>query len=102
MEKTQGLYQARFTQSHAVQLVRFSTDGDVEATGNPMALNALPESVRHALVDHYPSRMVCQADKFVNARTQAITYETATCESNISRTLVFNTDGTKMRRLGHL
>ena len=60
-KKTQGLCQARLTQSQAVQLVRFSSDGDVEATGNPMALNALPASVRHALVDHYPSRMVCQA-----------------------------------------
>jgi len=101
-KRTQGLYQARFTQSQAVQLVRFSTDGDVEATGNSMDLNALPASVRHTLVAHYPSRRVCQADKFVNARTQAITYETATCESNISRTLVFNADGTKMRRPGYL
>lgn len=101
-KKTQGLYQARFTQSQAVQLVRFRTDGDVEATGVPLALNALPASVRHTLVAHYPGRKVCQADKFVNARTQAITYETATCESNISRTLVFNADGAKLRRPGHL
>ena len=101
-KRTQGLYQARFTQSQAVQLVRFSTDGDVEATGAPLALTALPASVRHTLVAHYPSRKVCQADKFVNARTLAITYETATCESNVSRTLVFNADGTKLRRAGHL
>ena len=101
-KKTQGLYQARFTQSQAVQLVRFSDDGDVEATGAPLALNALPASVRHTLVAYYPSRKVCQADKFVNARTQAITYETATCESNVSRTLVFNADGTKLRRPGYL
>ena len=101
-KKTQGLYQARFTQSRAVQLVRFSADGDVEATGAPLALNALPASVRYTLVAHYPSRKVCQADKFVNARTQAITYETATCESNVSRTLVFNADGTKLRQPAHL
>ena len=101
-KKTQGLYQARFTLSQGVQLVRFSNDGDVEATGVPLPLNALPASVRHTLVAHYPSRKVCQADKFVNARTQAISYETATCESNISRTLFFNADGTKMRRPGHL
>lgn len=99
-KKTQGLYQARFTQSQAVQLVRFSTNGDVEATGAPLALDSLPVSVRHTLVAHYPSRKVCQAARFVNARTEAITYETATCETNISRTLVFNADGTKMRRPG--
>ncbi|MDB5234719.1 MAG: hypothetical protein JWR44_1712 [Hymenobacter sp.] len=96
-KKTQGLYQASFTQSRAVQLVRFNNDGDVEATGAPLALSALPAGVRHTLTAHYPSRKVCQAAKFVNARTEAITYETATCESNISRTLVFNADGTKMR-----
>ena len=101
-KRTQGLYQASFTQSQAVQLVRFSPDGDVEATGAPLSLNALPASVRHTLVAHYPSRKVCRADKFVNARTRAITYETATCESNVSRTLVFNADGTKLRRAGHL
>jgi hypothetical protein len=100
-KKTQGLYQASFTQSQAVQLVRFSDDGDVEATGAPLALSALPASVRHTLVAHYPSRKVCQAARFVNARTAAITYETATCESNLSRTLVFNADGTKLRRPGH-
>lgn len=101
-KKTQGLYQASFTQSQAVQLIRFSNDGDVEATGIPLALSALPASVRHTLVAHYPSRKVCQAARFVNARTAAITYETATCESNVSRTLVFNADGTKMRRPGYL
>ena len=97
-KKTQGLYQASFIQSKAVQLVRFSNDGDVEATGGPVALSALPASVRHTLAAHYPSREVCQAARFVNARTEAITYETATCESNVSRTLVFKADGTKLRR----
>lgn len=101
-KKTQGLYQASFTQSQAVQLVRFSDGGNVEASGSPLALSALPASVRHTLSAHYPSRKVCQAAKFVNARTDAITYETATCESNISRTLVFTADGRKMRRSSFL
>ncbi|MDB5267792.1 MAG: hypothetical protein JWP58_832 [Hymenobacter sp.] len=100
-KKTQGLYQASFTQSQAQQLVRFSDDGDVEATGVLMDTSALPASVRQTLTDHYPSRKVCQAFKFVNARTAAITYETATCESNLSRTLVFTADGRKMRPAGH-
>ena len=97
-KKTQGLYQATFTQAQVQQSVRFTDNGDVEATGAPLALSALPASVRHTLTAHYPSRKVCQAAKFVNARTEAITYEAATCESNISQTLVFTANGLKQRR----
>ena len=97
-KKAQGLYQASFTQAQAPQSVRFTDNGDVEATGAPLALSALPASVRHTLAAHYPSRKVCQAARFVNARTEAITYEAATCESNISQTLVFTANGLKQRR----
>ena len=101
LKKTQGLYQVSFDQGPGQQFVRFTHDGDVEATGTPLALSALPDQVRHTLVAHYPSRKVCQAAKFVNARTEAITYEAATCESNLSRTLVFTADGRKLRHPGH-
>ena len=97
-KRTQGLYQVSFSQGPGQQFVRFTDGGDVEATGVPLTLSALPASVRHTLTAHYPSRKVCQAAKFVNIRTAAITYEAGTCESNISRTLVFNADGTKLRR----
>ena len=100
-KRTQGLYQVSFTQSQAQQFVRYTHAGDVEATGAPLALGALPAPVRHTLVAHYPSREVCQAARFVNARTAAITYEAATCESNVSRTLVFTADGRKVRRTSH-
>ena len=97
-KKTQGLYQAGFTQENAQQFVRFNDDGDVEATGVALAISELPAAVRLTLDDHYPSRKVCQAAKFVNTRTTAITYEAATCESNVSLTLVFTADGLKVRR----
>ncbi|MBF9239306.1 hypothetical protein I2I05_18080 [Hymenobacter sp. BT683] len=100
-KKTQGLYQASFTQGPAQQLVRFTANGDVESTGVPLAVSALPASVLQTLAVHYPSRKVCQAAKFVNAHTQAITYEAATCESSLSRTLVFTADGRKVRRTSH-
>ena len=100
-KKTQGLYQASFNQGQDQQFIRFSDNGDVEATGAPLAVSALPASVRYTLVAHYPSRKVCQTAKFVNARTEAITYEAATCESNLSRTLVFTADGRKMRQTSH-
>lgn len=98
-KKTQGLYQVSFGQGQGgPQFVRFTHAGDVEATGVPLAVSALPGSVRRTLAAHYPSRQVCQAARFVNARTAAITYETATCETNISRTLVFTADGRKQHR----
>ena len=100
-KKTQGLYQVSFGQGPAQQFVRFTTNGDVEATGAPLAVSALPATVRHTLAAHYPTRQVCQAARFVNARTEAVTYEAATCESNVSRTLVFTPDGLKVRRTSH-
>ena len=100
-KKTQGLYQASFNQDRDQQFIRFSDNGDVQATGAPLAVSALPASVLHTLTAHYPSRKVCQAAKFVNARTEAITYEAATCESNVSRTLVFTADGRKVPRTSH-
>jgi hypothetical protein len=87
-KRTQGLYQVSFSQGSGQQFVRFTTTGDMESTGRPLAL-------------YYPSRQVCLAAKFVNVHTQVITYETATCESSISRTLVFTTDGRKVGRPSH-
>jgi hypothetical protein len=97
-KKAQGLYQASFTEGQAQQLVRFNNSGDVEATGVPLPVEALPAAVRQTLTDHFPSRKVCQAFKFVNARTEDVTYETATCETGFSQILVFTADGRKVRR----
>lgn len=99
--RTQGLYQVSFSQGAGQQFARFTTTGDIESTGRPLALSALPAPVRHALVAYYPSRQVCLAARFVNTHTHVITYETATCESSISRTLVFTADGRKVRRPTH-
>ncbi|MCB2408091.1 hypothetical protein [Hymenobacter lucidus] len=96
--RTQGLYQVSFSQGAGQQFARFTATGDVESTGRPLSLSALPASVRRTLVTYYPSRQVCLAARFVNARTHVITYETAICESSVSRTLVFTADGRKVRR----
>lgn len=100
-KRTYGFYQVSFNEGKGQQFVRFTPDGDVEAIGMPMEVSALPATVRQTLVAHYPSRKVCQAAKFVNTRTKAITYEAATCESNLSRTLVFTPDGRKVSRTSH-
>ena len=100
-KRTQGLYQVSFNQGPVQQFVRFTENGDVAATGTPLTISTLPASVRHTLAAHYPSRKVCQAARFVNARTKAITYEAATCESSLSRTLVFTADGRKAPRTSH-
>lgn len=100
-KRTQGLYQVSFSQSAGQQFVRFTSNGDMEATGVPLAVVAPPATVRHTLAAHYSSREICQAARFVNARTAAVTYEAATCESNLSRMLVFTPDGIKVRQPGH-
>ncbi|MET4072844.1 hypothetical protein [Hymenobacter sp. UYCo722] len=94
-KRTQGWYQASYTQNQVRRLVRFSPEGDVEATGTAIALGTLPLPVRRTLTDHYPSRKICQADQITNARTGNLTYELATCESFISNTIVLTTNGMK-------
>jgi hypothetical protein len=97
-KRAQGWYQASYTQNQAYRLVRFNPNGDVEATGTSIAIQALPLPVRRTLLAHYPNRKVCQAAEITNARTGERTYELATCESFISNTIVLTANGLKVRR----
>ncbi|WP_210521186.1 hypothetical protein [Hymenobacter terricola] len=97
-KKAQGWYQASYSQSQVRRLVRFNTNGDVEATGTAVALGTLPLPVRRTLTDHYPSRTICQADEITNTQTGSLTYEMATCESFISSTIVLTANGLKVPR----
>jgi|GEM_PF-2075792 len=97
-KRAQGWYQASYSQNAAQRLVRFSDSGDVEATGENISLTALPLPVRNTLTKHYPTRKICQAARITNARTKAITYEVATCETFISRTIVLMPNGVKVPR----
>jgi hypothetical protein len=97
-KRAQGWYQASYTQSQAFRLVRFSTNGDVEATGTIVEPSTLPLPVRRTLTNYYPSRIICQAVEITNARTGGITYELATCESFISNTIVLMANGVKVLR----
>ncbi|WBA44152.1 hypothetical protein [Hymenobacter canadensis] len=91
-------YQASYMQSQTRRLVRFSANGDVEATGTNTAVGALPLPIRRTLTTHYPSRTICQATEVTNARTGGITYEMATCESAISSTIILTANGLKVPR----
>jgi hypothetical protein len=78
--------------------VRFSLDGDVEATGQDMALGALSLPIRHTLATYYPTRTFCRAIEVTNARTGGLTYEMATCETALSRTVTLTANGRKIPR----
>ncbi len=97
-KRTQGWYQASYTQGLARRLVRFNLNGDVEATGQDMTLSALPVPIRHTLTTYYPTRTICRAIKVTNARTGGLTYEMATCETAISRTITLTANGRKIPR----
>ena len=96
-KRAQGWYQASYTQRQAYRLVRFNPNGDVEATGTAIVVRTLPLPVRRTLINHYPSRKVCQANEITNTRTGNLTYEMATCESFISSTIVLTANGLKVR-----
>ncbi|OGX88870.1 hypothetical protein [Hymenobacter glacialis] len=97
-KRSQGWYQASYSQNQTQHLVRFDANGDVQATGDDMPIEALPEPVRYTLTNHFPSRKFCQAYKVLNTHTGAITYEMATCESYFSRTVVLTPNGQKLPR----
>ncbi|GAB3639129.1 hypothetical protein GCM10027422_47200 [Hymenobacter arcticus] len=94
----QDWYQASYTQSQTRRLVRFSMDGDVEATGQDMALSALSNPIKHTLTAYYPTRTFCRAIEVTNARTGGLTYEMATCETALSRTITLTANGRKIPR----
>ncbi|OGX91755.1 hypothetical protein BEN49_18565 [Hymenobacter coccineus] len=91
-------YQASYTQGPARRLVRFSSTGDVEATGQDMALGALSQPIQHTLATYYPTRTFCRAIEVTNARTGGLTYEMATCETALSRTVTLTANGRKIPR----
>ena len=94
----QSWYQASYTQGPARRLVRFSLNGDVEATGQDMALGALSLPIQHTLATYYPTRTFCRAIEVTNARTGGLTYEMATCETALSRTVTLTANGRKIPR----
>ena len=97
-KRAQGWYQASYSQSQVRRLVRFNSNGDVEATGTAIALDTLPLPVRRTLTNHYPNRTICQADQITNTQTGNLTYELATCESFLSSTIVLTANGLKVPR----
>ncbi|MFD1470222.1 hypothetical protein ACFQ48_18490 [Hymenobacter caeli] len=96
--RVQNWYQASYTQGPTRRLVRFSSNGDVEATGQDMALGALSLPIKHTLAAYYPTRTFCRAIEVTNARTGGLTYEMATCETAISRTVTLTANGRKIPR----
>jgi hypothetical protein len=94
----QSWYQASYAQGPARRLVRFNSNGDVEATGADMALSALSAPIWYTLTTYYPTRTFCRAIEVTNARTGGLTYEMATCETASSRTVTLTANGRKIPR----
>ena len=95
-KRAQGWYQASYTQSQTYRLVRFDTNGDVQASGLDVAPDALPLPVRQTLAQRFPNRKICQAAEVTNAHTKGITYEMATCESYVSSIIILTANGVKV------
>jgi hypothetical protein len=51
----QSWYQASYAQGSARRLVRFNLNGDVEATGQDLALSALSAPIQYTLSKYYPT-----------------------------------------------
>ncbi|GAB3639327.1 hypothetical protein GCM10027422_49180 [Hymenobacter arcticus] len=94
----QAWYQASYTQGQVRRLVRFNSNGDVEAVGQDVALTTLSLPIKYVLATYYPTRIFCRAIEVTNARTGGLTYEIATCETAFSRTVTLTANGRKVPR----
>jgi hypothetical protein len=83
--RVQEWYQASYTQRQTYRLVRFTTAGEVAATGQDMALSTLSLPIKRTLATYYPTRTICRAVEITNAQTGGLTYEMATCETGPER-----------------
>jgi hypothetical protein len=96
--RVQEWYQASYTQRQTYRLVRFTTTGEVAATGQDLALGALSLPIKRTLATYYPTRTICRAIEITNTQTGGLTYEMATCETASSRTITLTANGRKLSR----
>jgi hypothetical protein len=70
--RVQEWYQASYTQRQTYRLVRFTTAGEVAATGQDMALSALSLPIKCTPATYYPTRTICRAVEITNTQTRAL------------------------------
>ena len=97
-EKEGADYEAGFDMGKAEMSAVITAAGVLKETETEMAVSQLPASVQKALATSYKAYKTTEAAKIVTAATGATTYEAEISQGGKHRDVLFNPDGTEVKR----
>lgn len=97
-EKEGADYEAGFDLGKAEMSVVITAAGVLQETETEMAVVQLPAPVQKALVTSYKTYKITEAAKIVTAATGAVTYEAEISQGGKHRDVLFNADGTEVKK----
>ena len=97
-EKEGGDYEAGFDMGKAEMSAVITAAGVLKETETEMAVAQLPASVQKALATSYKAYKITEAAKIVTAATGAITYEAEISQAGKHRDVLFNADGSEVKK----
>lgn len=97
-EKEGADYEAGFDLGKAEMSAVITAAGVLKETETEMAVAQLPAPVQKALAANYKTSKVTEAAKIVTAATGATTYEAEVSQSGKHRDVLFNADGTEVKK----
>ena len=96
-EKENGDYEAGFDMGKAEMSAVITAAGLLKETETEMAVAQLPAPVQKALAANYKGHKITEAAKIV-AATGATTYEAEISQAGKHRDVLFNADGTEVKK----
>lgn len=97
-EKEGADFEAGFSQGKAEMSAVITAAGVLKETETAMPVRELPAPVQQALATNYKAGKVTEAAKIVSAATGNTTYEAEIAQGGKHRDVLFNADGTEVRK----
>ncbi|GAB2873806.1 PepSY-like domain-containing protein [Hymenobacter ruber] len=97
-EKEGADYEAGFDMGKAEMSAVITAAGVLKETETEMAVAQLPAPVQKALAANYKGHKITEAAKIVTAATGATTYEAEISQAGQHRDVLFNADGTEVKK----
>ena len=97
-EKEGTDFEAGFNMGKTEMSAVFTAAGVLKETETEMAVSQLPAPVQQALAAHYKTYKITEAAKIVTAATGATTYEAEVAQGGKQRDVLFNADGTEVKK----
>ena len=97
-EKEGADYEAGFEMGKAEMSAVLTAAGVLKETETEMATSQLPLTVQKTLATNYKAYKITEAAKIVTAATGATTYEAEISQAGKHRDVLFNADGTEVKR----